>query len=379
MEMVRLRDILYPVERIKVSVPKEKARLVTVKLHGLGAIERKIDLSKLPDSVTGNVIKEGQFIYSRIDARNGAFAIVPEELDGALVSNDFPTFEIDTDRAFSGFVRTVLETGYLSRLAASKSFGATNRQRLKENELLSFMIPLPPLAEQRRIAEKLGSVREAIKEANRLFEKLNDMASSLVSSAYKQASQIVPLASVCEINPRPPRGVSDSELTSFVAMSDVDERFGVTKYEKTDYGSYKKGYTYFEQGDLLVAKITPCFENGKSGLADIPTIRGHGSTEFHVVRSNSEVLTGDILASVVKQSNFIEAGTMRMRGSAGQRRIPTWFVENYPVPILSPENSEMVSSSLSIVKALKWKYLAKLEHLEELYTSLSQRAFSGRL
>ncbi len=93
------------------------------------------------------MIHSNQFILSRIDARNGAFGIVPDSLDGAIVSNDFPVFSLNPHRIIPSFLGWMSKTGRFVDLCKAASEGITNRARLKEDRFLAMTIPLPPLSE----------------------------------------------------------------------------------------------------------------------------------------------------------------------------------------------------------------------------------------
>jgi len=124
-------------------------KYVTVALHGNGARERNIDVYD-PKPFTAYRIKAGQFIYSRIDARNGAFSIVPDELENAVVSKDFPVFDIDSAKILPQVLLfSVLDDNFIQQIKQN-SLGSTNRQRIKEEVFLKYHIVLPPLAVQQR-------------------------------------------------------------------------------------------------------------------------------------------------------------------------------------------------------------------------------------
>jgi type I restriction enzyme S subunit len=125
------------------------------------------------------VARAGQFILSRIDARNGAIGFVPAELDGAVVSNDFPVFALNTERLFPPFLDWLSHTGGFVELCRKASEGTTNRVRLQEHRFLSLEIPLPPLAEQRRVVARIEDLAAQIQEARALRRQAAEAAEVL--------------------------------------------------------------------------------------------------------------------------------------------------------------------------------------------------------
>ncbi|PJZ83997.1 restriction endonuclease subunit S [Leptospira harrisiae] len=124
----------------------------------------------------------------------------------------------------------------------------------------------------------------------------------------------------------------DSEVV-FLPMEKVSEdgKFDQSILKKTDEVS--SGFTYFERGDIIIAKITPCFENGKGAyLKNLNTSFGFGSTEFHTVKPSESI--NPVFAYYQTKSNvFMKVGEGFMSGSAGQKRLPTSFIEEFPFPL----------------------------------------------
>jgi type I restriction enzyme, S subunit len=145
----------------------------------------------------------------------------------------------------------------------------------------------------------------------------------------------VRLGEVCQINPRRPRiNRAEEAATSFIPMNAVDEREGaITELQARPFGQVKKGYTFFEEGDVLFAKITPCMENGKATIAPglIDGV-GFGSTKFHVLRPGQELIAKWALL-FVRQECFRQEATKAFRGAVGQQRVPQEFLGAYPVPL----------------------------------------------
>jgi len=144
------------------------------------------------------------------------------------------------------------------------------------------------------------------------------------------------LADIARINPALDiRITDDAREVTFVPMAAVDEGFGgVQRPQTRTFGQVKKGYTPFQVHDVIMAKITPCMENGKGGV-----VRGRedevffGSTEFHVLRARAGVLP-EWIGSFLAQERIRRAARLGMKGSAGQLRVPEEFLERlyFPLP-----------------------------------------------
>lgn len=130
----------------------------------------------------------------------------------------------------------------------------------------------------------------------------------------------------------------------------------------------KKGYTCFESGDVLVAKITPCFENGKIVQANLPHKVGFGSTEFHVVRPKHGVSDGRYLHHYLRQPHIRSAGERRMTGSGGQRRVPEDYLASLPVPLPPVAEQRRIAAILDqtdVLRAQRRQALAELDKLAQ--------------
>ncbi len=153
----------------------------------------------------------------------------------------------------------------------------------------------------------------------------------------KTGGQQKTLAEVCQI--RPPKSearekVSPDALVSFVPMEDlgIDHKYFSAKLIKP-LASVVGSYTYFAENDVLLAKITPCFENGKVGIATgLSNGIGFGSTEFFVFRPSS-ILDKEYLYYFLSREDFRSEGVARMGGAVGQQRVSKEFIEHYPILI----------------------------------------------
>jgi type I restriction enzyme M protein len=179
--------------------------------------------------------------------------------------------------------------------------------------------------------------------------------------AAEEEYEVVKLEDVCEINPskKEVRELSDEIEVTFVPMNAVSEATG--KIENPSVRKLKevrRGYTYFKEGDVLFAKITPCMENGKSAVArNLANNLGFGSTEFHVLRPKGRVLA-EWVFYCVRQKSFREVAARNMTGSVGQQRVREDFLRTVNIALPSIDKQRCLVEYLD-------KIMEKLEALRK--------------
>jgi type I restriction enzyme, S subunit len=154
------------------------------------------------------------------------------------------------------------------------------------------------------------------------------------------------LPDICQINPAKPKS---SELApdlpvTFVPMQAVDADEGaITRPLVRTFDEVRKGFTSFRENDVIMAKITPCMENGKAAIArGLQNGLGFGSTEFHVLRSEGAVLP-DYVFHFIRQESFRKLAEQEMSGSVGQKRVPAEFPHSLKSPF--PHSPSRIASS----------------------------------
>jgi type I restriction enzyme, S subunit len=194
------------------------------------------------------------------------------------------------------------------------------------------------------------------------------------------------LIEVCEI--RPPkiearRKVSGEESVSFVPMEDlgIDCKYLMPKQTRL-LADVVGSYTYFADGDVLLAKITPCFENGKLGIAtDLVNGIGFGSSEYFVFRPNS-TLTNEWLYYFLSRETFRNQGAERMSGAVGQKRVEKEFIETYPIPIPPVPDQQRIVRILDEVfdglTSARTNIEKNLQNVRALFESHLKSVFSDR-
>ncbi|ECX8788928.1 restriction endonuclease subunit S [Salmonella enterica] len=156
------------------------------------------------------------------------------------------------------------------------------------------------------------------------------------------------LNTLAEINPK--IDVSDDEQDiSFVPMPLISTKFdGSHDFEVRKWKEVKKGYTHFANGDIAIAKITPCFENSKAAIfSGLKNNVGVGTTELHVARPYSQAVNQQYLLLNFKSPSFLKTGESQMTGSAGQKRVPRNFFENYPLPFPPLQEQERIVNNFT--------------------------------
>jgi restriction endonuclease S subunit len=176
----------YPMARIGAFLVKSKDiieveddveyKQVTIKINNGGVVPRNNGEAILGSKIgtkRQHVVHAGQFIMSKIDARNGAYGIVPAELEGAIVTNDFPVFDVDTEKIIPQFLVLVSTTEKFVEFARKCSSGTTNRKRIDIDAFLNQLIPLPSIEEQKLI---LDDYNRHIESAIRKQYKIESLA-----------------------------------------------------------------------------------------------------------------------------------------------------------------------------------------------------------
>ena len=162
---------------------------------------------------------------------------------------------------------------------------------------------------------------------SQFIEKFGNPLSSVQKYPLKR------LGDCCELNPRRPSiSLSDTDMVSFVPMPCVSENGYLQDVADEEYGKVKKGFTYFENKDVLFAKITPCMENGKGAIAqELTNGIGMGSTEFHVLRPVEGKSNSYWLLALTRMPIFREQASKNMSGTGGQKRVGAPFLDNFMV------------------------------------------------
>jgi restriction endonuclease S subunit len=212
---------------------------------------------------------------------------------------------------------------------------------MTKERMEKLVVTIPPLAEQNRIVAKVDELMTLCDELEQ--QKTNHLKSHqlLVETLLGTLTQakFVRLKQITQINPR--NDAEDQLEASFVPMSMVStSHTGEHEAETRIWADIKKGFTHFADGDIGIAKITPCFENSKAIiLSGLKNGIGAGTTELLIARPFGESINRRYILLNLKSSEYLKIGESKMTGTAGQKRLSKSFFESYPLP-LPPLNEQ---------------------------------------
>ena len=223
-------------------------------------------------------------------------------------------------------------------------------QHITKEYFEDIKIPLPPLSVQRQIVDELEG-----------YQRIVDGAMVVVDS-YKPS---IPLSIVGEVKMledialfRPSKqeieNMDKDTLVSFVPMADLNSHHISFSAKQTKaINKVYSGFTYFKNGDLLLAKITPCFENGKSGIArNLTNGIGFGSTEYIVMRADTNAVYPEWIYYHINSPEFLRLGKGFMSGTAGQQRVDINFVKEYSIVVPPLEHQRRVLDQIETEQKL---------------------------
>ena len=188
--MMRIGEFL---KRNKTAVTIQdsvKYKRVTIKVRNGGVVPRDEVMGENIGTKKQFLVSEGQFILSKIDARNGAMGIIPAELNGAVVTQDFLPYDIDTTKVNPQYFVLVCTTKQFVEFCQSCSSGTTNRQRVDETQFLNIKVPIPSLAEQNKLVEEYNKqIAIAIDSERQVAGKYSDVNTILLTELGVEISK----------------------------------------------------------------------------------------------------------------------------------------------------------------------------------------------
>lgn len=292
------RDILERVE-VPVNVEPDKEYVqIGIRSHGKGLFYKEPVLGKALGNKQVFWIQPNCFILNVVFAWEQAITKTTENEIGMIGSHRFPMYRPKNDLVDINYlIYNFLTKRGTDILEAASPGGAGRNRTLGQERFLKSKITLPTLPEQQKIAAILSTQDKVIELKEKLLAQKQQQKKYLMQQLltgrkpHKNNPRIeeCEIGEVCKINPKQDK-ISESQVV-FLGMADISETGSVVSQRLVDFSHIQSGFTAFRRGDILIAKITPCFENGKGAYTDnLLSEHGFGSTEFHVLRTNSKVM-----------------------------------------------------------------------------------------
>lgn len=378
--MVPLGEVLRPVSRPEFVDLGTMYRVLGAHWYAKGLYVKEIKPGSQIQASKLFRVEHGDFVYNRLFAWKGSFAIATEENHGCYVSNEFPVFTINRDRAEAKYL-----WGYFSRASAwdeafSLSSGGTptSRNRLKEEKLLAIKIPLPPLGEQQRIVARIEELVSKIDEARRLRTEAAEEAKAFASSLHLNMA-----------------GERFLRLDAFLMLEEVRENVRLGQ-EYPQVGVKGFGEGLFEKGSVDGSQTTyKAFNRLYYGAVVLSQVKGwegalavccsdlsgrYVSPEYRTFRCVSELAKPEYLAVIFATPWFWTQLKNMTRGVGARReRIrPEQFLRmEIPMPTIQQQTWAMqLLTRLSDLSTLQAEAAAELNAM---LPSILDKAFKGEL
>lgn len=309
---------------------------------------------------------------------------------------------------------------YLFRLFQVKDFNTkfitsangVTRFGLSNYSIANINVTIPPIEQQKVIVNYLDKKTEQIdtliEKKQKQIELLKEYRTAIINQAVTKGLNpnakmkdsgiewlcpipehwnVKRLKFIIKINPTKSEisnNINFDEMVTFLPMENVSINGIINNSNKKTIRELINGFTYFSKNDIIVAKITPCFENGKGAYLDnLDSMIGFGSTEFHVLRALPNVTDSKYIYYITKSDIFMKSGEAFMYGAAGQKRVPSDFIENFIIAIPN------IDEQLEIVKYIDSKINKtdnqlsqnekQIKQLREYRTTLISDAVTGKI
>ena len=374
------------------GIPFYRAREV-VKLSEFGKVNNELFISPelyLEYTKDKGSPKENDIIVSAVGTLGKCYLVKKD--DKFYIKDASVLWFEKTSNIESRYVDYAFKSDFILKQVFYKSMGATVGT-LTISRAKNIKIPIPPLPEQKRIVSILDRTFEAIdkakanaeqnlKNAKELFESYLQGVFENKGNDWKDKK----LGEVCVINPKKSEvnNLPKNLLVSFLPMKDLGiAQNQINPIITKQLSDVKGSYTYFRNEDVLLAKVTPCFENGKLGIAkNLKNEIGFGSSEYIVFRPKNKILS-EYIFYILSNPKFRNKGKELMFGAVGLKRLSKDYVQNFVAPLPSLDEQQQIVQKLDSLstetKKLESIYQQKISNLEELKKSILQKAFAGEL
>jgi len=355
-----------------------------VQWYGKGIVLRdEIDGSEIKTK-RQQVIRDGEFVVAEIDAKEGGFGVTPKELDGAIVSSHYFVFEIDKRQCLPEFLTWFIRTNSLQAQVTAQ--GSTNYSAVRPSQITEYIVPLPPLAEQRRIVARIEELARRVEEARGLRRGAVEEAEALMGAASAQlfnnleaSNRVVPIGETFSFRNdliSPTDGKSGA--IRFIGLQHVESHTGRRIGEDGWLAEELTGRKFkFSPGEIVYGYLRPYLN--KVWIADCD---GVCSVDQYVIRPKPERVDTSYLAHFMRSASFLRQA-IEFTHNLLLPRLRTALLESIPIPLPSlPEQRRIVAYLDGLqgkVDELRRLQAETQKELDALMPSVLAKAFAGEL
>ena len=378
-ERVKLGEIVQEISRPERVQADKRYRLLGTRWYAGGLF---IKDEKLGSAIQANSlyrIEEGDFVYNRLFAWKGSFAIATTEQHGCYASNEFPCFAVNSSRLDPEFLRYYFmrPASWTEALGLSSGSTPTSRNRLKQEKLLNILVPLPPLPEQRRIVARVKGLLERVEEARRLRAEVVAQLDAYSRSVQAASStRSTPVSELVRLK-SPDVTVAPNETYHFAGVYSFGRGVFVGQKKQGQDFAYPR-LTRLQAGNFTYPKLMAW--EGAFGLVPAECDGLVVSTEYPVFEIDSQKILPEVLESYFKNPRVWPEIAGESTGTNARRRRlnPADFL-GYQFPLPSKADQLRIAHASQATRRVQRQQKQTQIELDALPSAILARAFAGAL
>jgi len=402
-ELVRLEDICEEIYRYPTyynikyveqdGVPEVRGELIRINGElSSDPSEYRYISKETSANFPRTILHEGDFVLS-VRGTMGKIGYISSLLENANMTANLMRISPNRNKVYPLWLKQFLLSDFFQKRLEEAS-SATTIKTIKAPELKAIELPLPLLSEQKKIAEILTIVDEAIEKTAQVIEKTKEVKKGLMQKLlthgighkkFKETEigempvewKVGAFSEIADINPK--RDLEKGVSYPFVEMAAIDSESHNVQFSKPR--KYEGSGTKFQNGDTLFARITPCTENGKTAYVDFLKENnfGHGSTEFIVLGPPKNV-DSKFIYYCAKWDKVRNIAVSKMEGTSGRQRVPSRvFSEDIFIPMPPLPEQKQITEILSSVDEEIERETSHKEQLGLLKKGLMQVLLTGKI
>ncbi len=378
LKQYNLHDLIISNPRAVELKPMDSYKQIRIKINQKGVELREI--KKGSEIISRQFLaRSGQFIISKIDARNGAMGIVPFDLNDAIVTSDFLLFDLNLGTVDPHYFRYITQTSFFDSECKRCSEGSTNRVRLKVDKFLNIQVSLPPLSEQQRIVSKIEGVKTKLDRIKVIRAEQEKEINNLLFSKYAEIIKDAQWVPMKEVAPIIRREVKLNEEQQYPELG--IRCFGKGTFHKPALTGVEVGTKkifQIKKGDLVFSNVF-AWEGGIAVAKEEDNDR-FGSHRFISCVANKDKAIEDFLCFHFLSQKGLEDINACSPGGAGRNKtLGLDKLMKIKVPVPKLELQKEFVALLEKVNTIKQHHTQTNQELTELMPSLLDKAFKGEM